>query len=156
MKLKQLALWAEIVSGIAVVLSLLFVGFEIRESSAINAARSVQALNLSINTKLVEFARNGELAELAIRGGTQWDSLTELEKARMYNWYISLINDYETAWKLHDAGMMSENDYRGWVTIACGLLKLDGPRRVWLQEDGWSKDFKKQFSIECERGQAGG
>ena len=51
MKMKQLALLAEMVGGIAVVLSLLFVAFEIRDSSTINASRAAADLNSSFNKK---------------------------------------------------------------------------------------------------------
>jgi len=72
--LQKWALIAEIIGGFAVVLSLLFVGFEIRQSSEETALNTlaieadVTWSHAAINTELyADRANNGELAELVLR-----------------------------------------------------------------------------------------
>ena len=64
--------FVEFVSMIAVVLGLVFVGYNIQRSTSIASADAVFALNNSMNRKLQEIALDPAVADIFIRASSDW------------------------------------------------------------------------------------
>ena len=109
MTLEQLAALAEIIASIAVILSLLFVGFQLRDSNRQARAAAVQdslASEIQISTI---FAENAETWEKVI-SGEPINEKGELRKAiHLYN---ILMSDSENRFYEHRQGYLNEESWQ--------------------------------------------
>ena len=141
----------EILGVAAVVLSLIFVGMEIRQAADINSAQTVLSLNQSTSELLQQLASNDELAGLIIRASNDYASLNAEEQVRAGFWFRSVINNHESAWKYHSKGLMDDMDHQAWIRSFCdGLMQREGARREWLtSNEVYSRDFVDEYNFNC-------
>jgi hypothetical protein len=135
--------WVEIVGIVAVVLSLIFVGLELRQNTAALSAQPLADLNLAANADFHLAAENVDLAGLNVRGreGIEGFSAIELERYRS-SWY-STFNTYEAAFPFHQKAIISDRDYETWRRGACDSYQSPGVK--YLLDTGElsiNSDFK--------------
>ena len=137
-KLQEYALVAEIASAIAVVISLIFVGLQIHQSSeetALNTnaiqvsayqalAGDVMAINLSVSG-------DPQLAELVSRireGGT----FNDLSEKLQYDNFLSAIFEHgDMAYYQYEKGIIEEERLRNTVGIVTNQFEVDYVREQW-------------------------
>ena len=90
-KLQEYALIAEIVSALAIVTSLVFVGLEINRSNELSESEARQTWNGYAGDALLILAENGELAAIVQKDRNN-EALTELERFRLYVFWQRAFN----------------------------------------------------------------
>jgi hypothetical protein len=107
MKLKSYALIAEIISAIAVVLSLLFVGYQLNQNTnEIRAANRQEATGTAINATL-SVSTNPELAA-ALSKITEGSELSPAETVQ-YSYFVrGLLYDVQNAYLLYLEGRLDK------------------------------------------------
>lgn len=130
-KLQQYALIAEIVGGVTIVASLVFVGFEIRHNSKVSQVNAYQDLVSQltlINTLRIEDA---EFADLYWRfdHGEQPDN--DSERARLEAYMMMVIRHADLAWRQYDSGLIERSDF---VSV---LAPLRAYLNTQLGQDMW-------------------
>ena len=121
-ELQKWALVAEIIGGIAIVLSLIFVGFEIRQSSDETALNTIAiktnafyVLSNSISNLNQFRVDNPEFEQIRMKALANDPSLTELEKSR-YRGYIQMVFRLsELAHLQYENGIIDEASLRSIV-----------------------------------------
>lgn len=112
MRLKRLALIAEIVGGVAIVLSLLFVGIQIRASNKVAQSAMYQE-NVTAEIGIAELiGSDPELTRLynaAWTGG--WDLLQPEEAAQAQYLLLTTVRLWEAYYLQYSSGTLSE---AGW------------------------------------------
>ena len=134
---------AEIISAFAVVISLVYVGLEIRQGSLVSEA-DIQAELLTYTTKRRHLViESPDLAALLARGYDDPDQLTPAERLR-FQYYIELIYvAWERAVMTHEAGVLTEEIFNGWDRWLTSVAESD-PDFVWpMVRD--SQDWDPQF-----------
>ena len=128
----------EVISALAVVVSLVYLATQIRQNT--NAAKA--GTSFSVNTALTSMndalRSNAELADFWIRGCQSLDSLSGIERVRFTSHMLELLNlavyiDQLEQQRLSDAHI----DYIPWITV----LYRDNPgvrSFVDSMESGWS------------------
>lgn len=128
--LKKWTAIAEIASAIAVVLSLIYVGYEIR--------RSTMESNADVRAELLSYSRdrrvlvieNANLARILTKGYTAPATLTP-EEALQFDNYVQLhFVAWESAFISREAGILSEEDWKEWDIWFAATAKRD-PDFVW-------------------------
>jgi hypothetical protein len=97
MDLKKSALIAEILGGIGIIVSILYLGFEISENNKNTRTSNhlaLQELTGQINNLLME---NTALAEVILKGQDDPTSLSEVEQMQFYAFADRSFNVWETA-----------------------------------------------------------
>lgn len=142
---------AEFVGVAALVLSLIFVGMEIRQAADINSAQAVQSLNLSTSELMRQIAINDELSGLLNRASNDYVSLDADEQIRVGFWYRAVINSHEAAWKFHSKGLIDDLDHQAWIRSFCNILvHREGARREWLSSwNIYNQDFVEEYNAHC-------
>jgi len=105
---------AEIIGGIAIIASLIFVGLELRQTTAqmrLSSDIGADASNISLSVRIAE---NAELSDIVFRGENDPGSLTDFEMARFENVALPRIAMWENTFDLYEAGNMSETDWKSW------------------------------------------
>jgi len=133
---EALSTWAsiaEIVSAVAIVASLIFVGLQIRQNNRTLEVDAYQARMQDISNSQTQVALSAELSEMLLRyrnGGVS--ALTELEQYRTRLWYLGQIRRLQGQYYRYQRGFldrdsvdrmiedMAEGNYSTWADF--GLL----------------------------------
>jgi len=132
---------AEIVGGIAVIASLIYVGFQIRQNTRISQGIAIQNTFTSTQVIYSWFADNPELADLFCRF-QQGENLTVPEATRMFNILLGQIEQYEVYFVLHNLRMMDDATFHSFfkkISTVLGTL----PARQWFNDN--RTFFKRDF-----------
>ena len=106
-KLSDWASIAEIVSAVAIVASLLFVGFQIRQNNRTLEVDAYQARMQDISTSQTQLALSADFSEILIKyrnGGIS--ALSESERFRMQNWLIGEIRRTDGQYYRYQQGFL--------------------------------------------------
>jgi hypothetical protein len=154
-KLSEWANIAEIIGGIAIVASLIFVGLEVSENTRMVRLTSDRALdqrNLALN---VSVANNQGLADILTRGETDRGSLTPTEKMRFDNYCLSRFGGYENVVGNFVHGLVPQDEYEIWARHFKQRFGKPGYREFWLEYRlGYFDNFRtwadEQFGVQSE------
>jgi hypothetical protein len=150
MNLKNYALMAEIVGGVGIVLSLVFVGFQIKGNSDLLAAQAVFDLRESNSLMSRDLVTNTELSELVYRGVNDYESLAGVERWRFDFWVVEVLTHRMTAWKYGQEGLLDPEEIETWQNSTCLYLAFPGVRKAWEQEETWFRaDYRAYVERSC-------
>lgn len=142
-RLKNWAAIAEISSAIAVVLSLLFVGFEIRRTT-VESDADIQAELLSYtHQRRYLVIENGELSELVAKGYADPAALAASEQLRFHKYVELHFVAWERAFDTNHAGLFSSEHFEGWDAWFASVASHE-PDFVWpmvRDSQSWSPLF---------------
>jgi len=146
----RVSVWVEAVGLVAVIVSLIFVGIEIRQNTTIASAQALLDLAAAANEILLAQAEDENLALIIKRGDTGIQDLDETERARYDALVVSLWNTYEAAYAYHAKGVLSGNDYQPWLATACASYRYDSDRTVLNEAHiTLNSSFEKLLQREC-------
>ena len=106
----------EVLGLVAVAVSLVFVGLEIRQNTIASRATAYQEHGSHLANNWLTLAQDPELVRIYIADEDDWDELTEVEKAQLtYVWIVSFRN-YETILLQVEEGLLDQDamDRLGW------------------------------------------
>lgn len=123
-KLQEYALIAEIVGGIAVVISLIYVAISVQENTAAIQSASAQSVTNASTELLLTIAENENLADLRMRGRADFESLEPLERSRygllLRQQWVHLQNIYVQ----YTLGVLEEAVWHTYNTIICDEMAV--------------------------------
>lgn len=143
---------AEIVSAIAVVVTLLFLAVELRRNSNATQTAAVDALSGGMNVLGLKIVEDAEFAEIWMKGLANPDDMTGVEKVRFSIFIQMLINHYTTLKRHHDAAVLPENE---WLAYSSGISSImNSPGGKWASQDmvmasDVAEEFKKYENEEA-------
>jgi len=141
LKLEKWALIAEIVGGIAIVLSLVFVGIEIQRNSQTQIRATTQNVVSEYNTTLESLTASAELACIYARGIQDFSSLAGADQVRLSSYLLRWNRVVEDIFYLESDGAV---EARTWLQIdrqqrevaqLPGFQQWFSLRRHWLSPD---------------------
>ena len=143
---QKLSTWvavAEIISAIAVVLSLIYVGLEIRRST-LESDADIQAELLSYTVQRRYLVlESSDLSSLLVKGYANPDGLSPEEKLRFQSFIELFYVAWERAFMSRAAGIFSEDLFDDWNDWFVSVAKRD-PAFVWpmvRDSQGWHPSF---------------
>ena len=123
---------AEIAGGIAILVSLLYVGYQIRQSNRIASATALQSVLDGFTERVVNpFIVDAEVVDISLRGHISWESLSAIEKTRFANMQIRDVLHLQNVMQLHDRGLLDSVDLEAWKGYAAASLATVGGKEVW-------------------------
>jgi hypothetical protein len=112
MTLQDIYFVTEIVGGIAIVASLIFVALQVRQNTEAMRAAAIErhadhfrALNLPV-------IESAEFAEILVRGLRNLDDLTEIERVRFIASMTASIRGWEAMFLVHERGALDRDVWR--------------------------------------------
>ncbi len=122
---------AEAIAALLVVGSLLFVGFQIRQS--VREARAA-AMNNIMNV-WVEFylriSEDAELSDILRKGAKDLTSLTDQQRYRLTMVLTGMFRAWHNAWYQWRLGVYDSESWESQMIVIKSILTLPGPRAVW-------------------------
>lgn len=128
MKKLSLSQWtsiAEIFGMLAVVISLIFVGIEIKQNTNQMEATGLST-GLNSMRSVSELTSTRQKTEFILRGMEDFDSLTPIERAMFESEMMAVIMDFEITRNLYDIGFLGETEYRGFEEVVSAVLRSPG------------------------------
>lgn len=107
-KLQEYALLAEIISAVAIIASLLFVGVQLKQNDKTNQVSAYQALTSESIDSLYQTVLDRDVATL-FAAGQAGDELDEIDTLRINLWFLALIRQSELAYVQFENGFIEES-----------------------------------------------
>ena len=122
---------AEIIAAIAVVVSLVYVGQEVKRNTAAIQGASMQAIATSDSETLLTVASDASLSEVIRRGHDDPGQLDQSEEFRyslfMRNFWLSFQNIYQQ----RELQLLDESVWQSYLTVICGMKSRTGVHKTW-------------------------
>ncbi len=121
----------QILGGIGVIASMIYVAIQIRNNGRATRAATFQQLSSSMANHWLTMAYNPEMVSLMLRATDDFDALNRVEKARARFFIMGYARNFENAYFQHKIGTLKKRD---WVGISADihiLFSMPGSRKVW-------------------------
>jgi hypothetical protein len=123
---------AEIAGGIAILVSLIYVGYQIRQSNRIASATALQSVLDGFAERVVNPSiADAEIVDLMHRGSTSWESLSAVERTQFCQMQIRDVLHLQNVMQLHDKGLLDSVDFDAWKVYAAASLATPGGKVAW-------------------------
>lgn len=133
---------AQILGGIGVIASLIYLAIQIRNNArAVRAATYHQVSNTFISN-WAGLAGDAETLSVMLRGGKDFASLTgHVEQSRYYLNSMATMRRFENAWFQYKVGVLKETDWQAIAYDMDSLFAYPGIRFAW-------EGIKNRSSVE--------
>ena len=141
MKLEKWALIVEMVAGIAVVVSILYLAVEVQSNTnAIQSQTQQGLLELTADENLL-VASSPDLADLYVRAQKDLSAVSEVERERYRRLIIHEFNIWEQAFLSHENGTMADGTWTGWDRGYTFLLCSDSSIAIFREVEAGYPEF---------------
>ncbi len=113
-KLQAYASLAEVISALAVVITVLYVGYEFRRSSTVSSREADLILferTRESNRLLIE---SPGLAEIIVAARTAPEEMSEADRLRFLAYQHDFFDTWEIGWYYHDVGILDTQTWVEW------------------------------------------
>jgi len=157
MNLQELVALAEIVSALAVMLTLIVLIISIRQNTRSQKALVVDSLAAAIAAINVPAMESHALGSAISKATADWASATREERIMAHYFLFSLFKLLENAWYQQKAGILDKAQWLGWETMLRKYYHANGVRRVWWpgRQNAYSPEFQKFLSGTKPPGELG-
>jgi hypothetical protein len=105
--------WAQLVASIGVIISLFYLAAQVRQNTRSSRAIVVDSLARSMHELAFEMAQNDQLLITATML-KDWDSASELEKARYASFMLGYFKLFENGWFQMCKGTLERDQWEGY------------------------------------------
>ena len=141
MTLADLGALGELIGGFAVIVSLIYVGLQIRQSADASRAATAQAFAKQYSD-LNQMIADPVLSEIFVRGLDGTHSLSIAERASFMSILSSITRTLESFYFQENKGDLDPRLFDGWITQYLDLHANRGVQEYWrLRQHQFSKDF---------------
>lgn len=144
----------QILGGVGVIASIVYVGIQIRNNARAVRAATYQQLTASITNNLDTLFQNAEACSLVLRAGDDFESLDRVGKARFRFMHMATMRRYENAWFQHRIGTLRNDDWLAISTNLDSLFTLPGTHSAWALVKNRSSPAFRAFIDEIALRQA--
>ena len=135
---------SQIIGSVAVVLSVLYLGIQVHQSTRIARLSAQDAATTALRDVTKPFAENAELARIWRLGLEDLQALSAEDQARFFHSTYQFLKAFETIHFHHAYKLMDDQVWQGW----CGLLQhyivSPGIEYYWeRRRDLFSSRFQK-------------
>ena len=118
----DIGLVVEIVGIAGIIVSLIFLGYELKRSNDIAEAEAVASIYSMTNEMSLALAENPELSRVFSLAESDFESLSPDDLWTLYALLEYVINVNETAWKYFDKGIINQEEAEFYAQGLCRLI----------------------------------
>ncbi len=133
--LDKLHKYVEITAAIAVIISLIFVGLEVRQNTAAVQSAAAQAVHENFAAWYTSLQSDADLLIVTTKGMRDYESLTASEKAQFIATFMSLSSHTQNAFYKWREGSLAPELWRGWEFVSMNFFSTPGGRAFWEERD---------------------
>ena len=144
MKLQKWGPVAEVVSAIAVVLSLIFVGLQVKQNGDAQTQTGTQAVISEYNNGIRSLSLDPELVCIYLRGMQDYSSLSGAEQVRFSTFFLSMFNIQQQIYRLRLIGDIDEDIGSGLDAQLKDIVRRPGVYQWFESRAHWyGSDFRE-------------
>jgi hypothetical protein len=131
------------IASIGVVLSVIFLAYEIKKNTQASRANYYDSLNKTNMEFLRQLVENRELGELLEKATSNWDNLNEDDKRTSNYLFIQLFRHWENMFYQHKLSVLDKQLWTNHLNTMIGYFHHDGTQEWWLKRKmAFAKDFR--------------
>ena len=115
----------ELVGIAGIIVSLIFLGYELKRSNDIAETEAVATIYSMTNEMGLALAENPELSRVFRQALSDFESLGPDDRWTFYVLLEYLINVHESAWKYYDKGIINQEEADYYIRSLCKLIEQD-------------------------------
>ena len=143
MSLSDLASLGSLVSGCAVLLSLVYLALQVRQAEKNQQAQITQT-RTTRSIDILNHYSTPDLAEAVFRARTGAADLTEIELVQFTSYMLALFSHWEDSFFQHADGLMTDRAFRTAVNLMRGTLVNPAMRVAWRRASPvYEPDFRQ-------------
>jgi hypothetical protein len=126
---------AEISGGIAILVSLIYVGYQVRQSNRIASASALQSvLESYANRTLAYYIDHPEIMDVLTFGHHSADGLSPENQTIFNAWSNSDIFQLQNVKQFHGHGLINQVEYETWLAFIGAQMKTPGGSKCWQRQ----------------------
>ena len=133
MSLNDLANLGQVIGALAVVISLIYVAFQIRQNTNAIRSATAQTVHEHFANWYQLIAADAELAQIAANGLRDYSSLSEQERVRFIATFMSFISYSQNAFLKWREGLLKPALWLGWEQVMMNLFGAPGGKVLWKE-----------------------
>lgn len=148
--LEKLALIAEIIGGTGIIVSVLYLAYQVSQNTANIRAANALAVSSEITALRLPTIENAELNDLIQQGRLDLDALTDSERSRFFSYTLNRFALLENILFMEEEGLLPADFAPPLINGTCGALNWPGYRGIW--EDAAKPFFStrmRDYLEEC-------
>jgi hypothetical protein len=130
MNIETVNVWAQLIASLGVIISLFYLAAQVRQNTRSARAIVVDSLARSMHDLAFEIAQNDELLKLATTSLQDWNSGTELERARFASFMLGYFKLFENAWFQMRKGTLERDQWEGYDAFLRSVW-MHPPVKIW-------------------------
>lgn len=148
---------AELAASIGVILSLIYLGMQIRSQSVESKISSVNELVSQYLTSNRDLARDKELAKLVFEGFQSFGALRGAERLQFSAYMTGICRSSEAMFQQRLAGRLDESVWNGHFQSLKDLFLYPGLRDWWSTREHWfSEEYRSLMAPLMTRSESPG
>jgi hypothetical protein len=147
--IRKAALVAEVVGGLGVIVSLVFVGLQVRTNATAQEAQAILDLRLAMTQLQRELTATPEISDFLYRGINDYGSLTGPELFRFRQLVGNTLNTYAIAFEYGQLGRIDAEELAAWEQGICSVLSGPGAREVYRDWTMIGDEFRAWVESSC-------
>jgi hypothetical protein len=140
MTLEQLALLADILGGVGVIASLLYLAFEIRRQGQLNRVNAVVQLADKWSGFMTPIHDDAGLSAIWLKGVSDFDELNDVDKLRFSAYFGRVLKTSESLYIQLLNGTLDRMTWRGIERVIRDIILLPGSQQWWKTRQHWYSD----------------
>jgi len=134
----------DLIGHVAVVVSLIYVGLQVRQNTAAIQTSTSQSIYQQNQEQALLVMESAEMAEILLRASRDIESLSPVDSVR-YRRYLNVhLNTFEAVYSNALQGTMESEMAAGWLDGMSELKCIAGMRQYWaLRRDGYHQTFRE-------------
>ena len=145
MNLQTFVSLAEIISALAVTLTLIAVIVSVRQNTRSQKALAVESLAAAITAINLPGMESPALGAALAKTMADWSSASREERMIAHFFLFSFFKLLENAWYQKKAGILDQAQWVGWETMLRKYYHAPGVQQAWwpARKNGYSPEFQK-------------
>ena len=153
--LSDLAALGSFISGVAVVISFVFLTIQLRQNAQATASNSMSAWLDNFNAMLLSLSGNAGLSGMVRKGLADVDSLPRDEQMRFHAFMASLLLNSQFVFNQRKAGSFDLQIANQILGLSAGMLQTKGGARWWTFMRGQvAPDFEARMNSLIQSGKS--
>lgn len=145
--LEQAYLISQIMAGVAVVISLVYVGIQLKQNTRAMKQDSVKNIIESLRDATANLSQSEDKAEIAFAGFGNPSSLTGAQKLRSYVMFQNLLSAFELVHFQQIEGALEPHHWSGQQQYLIDICKFPGMQEYWAARFMWFRpDFREYMN----------
>ena len=144
----ELGALGEFIGAIAVVVTLIYLAFQLRQNTEALRTSTIQSVERGISDLMSSWTASVENAALVQRGFTSYDELSDDEKAFIQYNLRRLLLHMDTMYWSYRRGLLPEEIWEREKSVLKFCVNSSGGREAWRQRTGFSEPFREFVDAE--------